>query len=122
MNRKEQQLQLSAIAFIAYRVGRGKTKAKASQEVADAYGVSRDAILTWEKRLRDELGSLEVSRRISFAINAASHAEAELKATYMGSDTDRYGMWDERFGDAGLQKAAQSYRAIKREKKIPQRR
>lgn len=122
VNREEQQLQLSAIAFIAYRVGRGKTKVRASQEVADAYGVSRDAILTWEKRLRDELGSLEVSRNLSFASNAASNAEAELKASYTGADIDRYGKWDERFGDAALQKAAQSYRAIKREKKMPRRR
>ncbi len=119
VSRKEQELQLSAVAFIAYRVGRGKKKAKASEEVADAYGVSREAVLTWEKRLGEELGSLAVSRRISFARNAASHAEAELKAAYTGDETERVGGWDERYGEEALRRAARSYRAMKREKKTP---
>jgi hypothetical protein len=115
VSRDEQQLQLSAVAFINYRVAHGKTKARASQEVADAYGVSREAILTWEKRLREELGSLAVSRRISFARNAASWAEAEQKAAYTGSEIDRSSEWDERYGEKALQRAAQSYRAVQRQ-------
>jgi hypothetical protein len=49
-------LQMKALSFIDYRVGRGMKKEFAQKEVAEAFGVGVDAVRSWEHRLKDEFG------------------------------------------------------------------
>jgi hypothetical protein len=115
VNLREQQLQLRAIGFIYYRTARGAKKYVAIRQVADVYGVGEETIRSWEKRLREELGSLQVQREISFARNAASQEEAAIKGAYQGDEFATPGLWEERYGAEALREAAQAFRLAQRE-------
>jgi transcriptional regulator with XRE-family HTH domain len=66
------QLQLRAIAFVKYREERGTKKYKALEEVAEAFGVTDNAIRAWESRLRNEFGNVEFTKRLA-------HAEKDIE-------------------------------------------
>ena len=91
------------MAFIAYRRAKGITKLRASKDVARAYGQSGDAVLSWEKRLRDTFSQLEVSRTIAFAQNYATR-----------NDT----LAEEMYGDDALKVTGKKYQAILRSTKL----
>jgi hypothetical protein len=108
---RELYLQLRAVSFVEYRVRRfGTKKFKAQSDVAEAYGVSADTLRSWEKRLRDKLGYLEVARAVSFARNMAANAVETAKAKLDGAVT-----WDASYSDEALEKEAARYKSIARE-------
>jgi DNA-binding XRE family transcriptional regulator len=97
----ELHAQLSAICFVEYRRASGMTKLKAIEKVANAFGVSKETVISWEKRLRDKLGKLKISRSIAFAHNAARNEE-----------TTGRGNGDLLYGDQALNKCALQYNAL----------
>ena len=60
---REIRCRLRAICFVEYERGKGVKKFKAQEQAAEAFGVDSETIRSWEKRLREELSHLEVSRR-----------------------------------------------------------
>jgi DNA-binding XRE family transcriptional regulator len=100
---RELRQQLRAIAFVAYRRAKGATKEHATEDVAKVFGVSKDTVISWEKRLPIEFGQLEVSRAIAFAKNHASWKNSD--ADYM-------------YGDDALNTAGKTYQAILRKAKL----
>jgi DNA-binding XRE family transcriptional regulator len=93
---RELRLQLRAIAFIAYRRAQGITKLRATEDVAKAFGVSRETVVSWEKRLHPAFGQLEVSRTIAFAKNHANYGRETM------------------FGENALKTTGEKYQAILR--------
>jgi hypothetical protein len=81
---RELRQQLRAIAFIEYRHRKGIKKGRAREDVAEAFGVSKDTVISWEKRLPGTVGQLEVLRTVAFAQNVASRRNPN--AEYMYSD------------------------------------
>ncbi|WP_404286437.1 hypothetical protein ACD578_15830 [Microvirga sp. RSM25] len=113
---REQQLQLQAIRFVYYRMGRGKKKLKAIEEVTSAYGIERAAYLNWEKRLRAELGNLTVRHAMNYAKAWGISEDENLKLSYQGKEHyPQPTLWDQWCGDATLQKTGKLYQAIIRE-------
>jgi hypothetical protein len=112
---REQQLQLQAIGFVNYRVGRGLKKFQAIKDVANAYGVGEHTLRGWEPRLREELGSLEVERTISFAKNSASLEGESILEMYQGKERELPSPWEERYGPRALQAAAKQFQAVQAE-------
>jgi hypothetical protein len=100
---RERRLHLRAIAFIAYQRATGITKQRASENVATAFGQSRETVISWEKRLGDTFSQLEVSRTIAFAENHA-----------IRHDT----LAEEMYGDDALKVAGKKYQAILRDTKL----
>ncbi|MBD2746947.1 hypothetical protein IC232_09635 [Microvirga sp. BT688] len=120
---KERQLQLRAIGFVYYRTGLGLKKYAAIRQVADAYGVSEETIRSWEKRLRDELGPVEVELAISEARQAASREEmakapkVALKPELPGAKSVTVIKWrEQRYGAQALREASQAFKAAQRER------
>lgn len=69
----ELNLQLRAVAMVAYRRELGMTREKALQAVSEGLGgVSPNTILSWMGRLRSEFGDLRVKEAIAYAENQAS--------------------------------------------------
>src|SRR5262249_1279168 len=110
----ELRLQLRALAFVEYRVGRGKKKYIAQDEVASALGVDRDTILSWGPRLRAEFGSLEVARTLAFAKNSGSNEEREQRQRHISGATDTLSSWEYRYGSQALGKLGKDYRAAQK--------
>lgn len=109
---EEQQLQMQAICFWKFRHATGLFNAASAQNaVAEAYGVSPEAIRTWEKRLRIGLGQLKVSREIGFSKNAASYVAAEKVRSRAISLLENH----EHYGDAKLKETAERYKACRRD-------
>jgi hypothetical protein len=104
---RELRLQLKAVVFVEYRVARGMTKYKAQDAVGEAYGQSGTTVRLWEARLRTELGQLEVSRNIAFALSAAASDQKGSKKVGMNSSR--------RFGDEALQETGAKYQEVLRE-------
>ena len=110
------RLQMLAIAFVEYRRARGSTKENATADVADAFGVSADAVVKWEQRLRSEFGSLEVSRRQAFARNAGENADKakrngrrqELSTLALG---DMEALGEDEYGESARRNAGRRYYA-----------
>jgi hypothetical protein len=100
---RELGLQLRAIAFIAYRRAKSIKKVRAVEDVATAFGVSPDTVISWEKRLNKTFSQLEVSRTIAFAENHAAR-----------NDT----LAEEMYGDDALKVTGKKYQAILRSTKI----
>ena len=106
---RELKLQLRALAFVEYRVALGQKKYEAQEIVAAAFGVDHQTIRTWEKRLREEFGRLQIERTISFAQNTASYVHASRIGQ---SEYARHAESAElRYGDDALKTAGQEYRA-----------
>jgi hypothetical protein len=61
------QHQLRAIAFVKYTKAQGTLKYIAQEKVAEAFGVTDNAIRAWESRLRIEFGDVEFTRRLAYA-------------------------------------------------------
>jgi hypothetical protein len=84
------KLQLRAVAIVAFRSrAYGITKGKAQEEVANTLDVDKETIKTWEYRLRNELGRLQVDRTISFAENHASWICDANKKKRLGQQVGR---------------------------------
>jgi hypothetical protein len=99
----ELHAQLKAICFVEYRRRLTRmTKLNAIKIVSDAFGVSKETVISWEKRLHDELGKLVVSRSIAFAHNAALNKNATGDLLY---------------GDPALNECALKYKALLKRKK-----
>ena len=107
---EELELQLRAVEFRDYRRARGGTKHSATTEVAAAYGIDPETLLSWEKRLPREFGALAVERRVIFARNAGL---SEKKA----DDDDDAGEWEAEYGENALSEAAATYRRLKSQRK-----
>lgn len=107
----EQQLQLQAICFWKFRHSTGVFGAGESRSiVANSFGVSADAVSTWEKRLRDELGTLEVSRNIAFATNSAAKAKAATPKSLALALLENHPI----YGDEPMRRVAQRYQSVRR--------
>jgi hypothetical protein len=74
-------LQLNALCFVGFYVGKGKSKIESEAIIADAFGRSVETIGTWENRLLSELGRLEVKRAVRFSYNGGTHAAAAEQKT-----------------------------------------
>jgi hypothetical protein len=95
------ECQMRALEYIEYQVkSKKRPKAKAQEKAAAAFSVSAETIRTWEKRLRERLGRLTVSRRLAFVANHASHGDRDTK-----------------FGDAFLEAAAADFKLSQMERK-----
>jgi hypothetical protein len=100
----ELHAQLKAICFVEYRRHLSQmSKLNAIKIVSDAFGVSIETVTSWEKRLRDELGKLQVSRSIALAQNAARNKRSTGDLLY---------------GDAALNECALKYKALLKRKKL----
>jgi len=78
----ELRLQLRAIEMVAYRHELGLRKSEAQRIVGAALSASPHTLRSWEQRLKNEFGSLEIERRIAIARNHASWvAHAREKAS-----------------------------------------
>jgi hypothetical protein len=111
---REERMRLEAISFIAYRTARGKTKISALREVAAAFGQDVETIRSWEKRLRDDLGTLAVARAISNAKATAFREEQAIRESYSGEAPLDMGMAEEIYGQAALLRLANDYKAAQR--------
>jgi len=94
--------ELRTIAFIAYRRAKGVTRLRATEDVAQAFGVSHETVISWGKRLRVTFGQLEISRTLAFAQNAASQRGTHGELLY---------------GDDALKVAGKNYQVIMRNAK-----
>lgn len=109
---EEQQLQMRAVCFWKFRHATSVFSAASAQTVvAEAYGVSPEALRTWEKRLRLDLGQLRVSREVGFAKNAGSYLKAEKMRSKAISALENH----EVYGDAKLRAAGERYKACRRD-------
>jgi hypothetical protein len=108
------RLQLRAIELVEYRVSRGTRKYSALKEVAGALCVSIDTIRSWKPRLQKEFGQLEVTRRISFAINSGSNEDDAQQRSFRGDKTAGRGYWEEQYGQKALQELAEQYKNSRR--------
>ncbi|GGH24521.1 hypothetical protein GCM10007036_30980 [Alsobacter metallidurans] len=111
---RESQLQLKALAIVEFMVHSDMKRFKAQEMVATAYGVSTETLRTWEKRVREDLGALEVSRTLSFARNAAASTKEARKALFSGSN-QIHSDYGRSYSDASLKRAALAYRNVRRE-------
>lgn len=104
---RQEQMRLKTIEFIAYRRARGKTKASALQEVADAMCVEVETVKSWERRMRNQLGDLAVDCAI---------ANAKLMANEAGNQRAGLGplIGDEVYGPPALAALAAAYKAVQR--------
>jgi len=107
----EKRLMLRAIALVAYRRARGFTKEAALAEVADALSLSPDTIGSWERRLRNEFGDLEVARTIAFARNHALWMNEAARKKRKGEEILDVGVHGAAYDDAALEALAEQYRA-----------
>ena len=92
----EMMCQLEAVAFVEYLSKSGLRKYSAQDKIADTYGISAETLRSWEKRLRESLGTLKVARAIMFAqiagrnisymrshsLEDAEHMLERIKLTY----------------------------------------
>ena len=111
---REKRSQLRAVCCVEYLRARGMKKYVAQEKVADAYNVSPETVRSWENRLRNDLGALEISRQISFAKNHAVNAnEAQKRA--MRGEADKASTGETIYGEAALRNYGGRYRALARE-------
>jgi hypothetical protein len=109
----ELRSQLRAVCCVQYRCSQGMKKNSALDTVAEAYGVASETVISWEKRLSDGLGELEVSREISFARNhAANDTEARRHAR-----RGRTSNGELLYGNAALTAYGRDHQAIMRASK-----
>jgi hypothetical protein len=123
---QELQHQLRATELIEYRCRRGNKKYAAQEEVAGAYGVSKETIRGWESAVRRDLGELAVMAALEGARNAAIFEREALEgardsaATFARETRNEYpavtgaGYWDRSYGSDALERASQEYKAFKR--------
>lgn len=107
---EELELHFRALEFVAYRSGLGKAIGKATIKVAEAFNVSPETLMSWEKRLRGRFGGLVVSQRKTFARNAGTSVEA-------GIAPEHAAVHDAQYGDDAMQAAATAYHNLKRAQK-----
>jgi hypothetical protein len=107
---REQQLQLLALAFVEYRAAKGMKKGEARVLVAEAYGINADTLPSWGKRLKDELGILEIERTGTRARNSARSSRAALIKGLRTGSSDKDLDLDRRYGDEALMAAGARYR------------
>jgi hypothetical protein len=105
------RLQLRAVALVAYRRKLGLTKVKALEQVSDALAISRHTLSSWESRLRDEFGRLEVDRTISFAENHASWVAAARKRIRRGEGPEDVESHEALYDDEALMDLAKNFKA-----------
>jgi hypothetical protein len=74
---REIEYRLGAICFVEHERGKGKKKRAAQETAASEFGVDIETIRTWENRLPEELGGLEVTRQQQFAYNMGTHVRAD---------------------------------------------
>lgn len=82
----ETRFQLAAITLVEYWTARQMQKQEAQALVSDAFGVSVPTLRSWEGRVRQALGEIEVSETISRARNLAANFKAEVQAKLSGED------------------------------------
>ena len=111
---EELQHQLRAVLLIEYRCKRGFKKYKAQDDVAEMYGVSKDAIRRWEGAVRKELGNLAVASALDGARNAALLEEDAVRGRVGGTPK---GYFDREYGADALKLAGAAYQTFKRRKK-----
>lgn len=106
------QLELQALMHVEYFEAKGDKKISAQTTVGQAYGRSYNTIISWEWRLRETLGDLEVSRMLSFARNAGINAKAakadKSNSLFDDSDFERFEAWH---GENALEEHGKQYRA-----------
>jgi len=111
---REQRMRLKAISLIAYRTGRGRTKISAIQEIANAFGKDVETIRSWEKRLRDDLGTLDVVHAIATAKAFGMRHEQLNRESYSGETPIDIVAEEEVYGRAALLRLASDYKAVQR--------
>jgi hypothetical protein len=110
------QLELWAYALVEYRVSAagGHRRLAAQLEVAEAYGVTADALRKWGEKLRRQFGRLEVFRVIGRAHNIGTWADAAQRKRAVVP------AWGEQlYGEAALNAAGKEYKSLSRRKKAP---
>jgi hypothetical protein len=107
----ELRLQLQALAMVAYRRKLGLTKEKALEQVAYALSKSPNTILSWETRLRNEFGRLEVDRTLTFAENHASYVAAARKNALRGEPVEDTETHETMYDDAALRELNDRFKA-----------
>lgn len=85
---RELNFQLTALTFVQFKHSSGTKKYVAQNQVADAFGVGQEALRSWESRIRDGLGGMIVSDRLSKAKSDAVIA-SEMRSKYLKANTDR---------------------------------
>lgn len=107
---EEQQLQLDAVCFAHFRkASKLMNMFDALCDVAEAYGTSEETVRKWEKKLRDEMGHVVVSRQVDYAKNGGAFVAAERKVrskAFQLLESDRF------YGAAALGRAAAKYRTL----------
>ena len=105
------RFMLQALALVAYRRKLGLTKEKALEQVGDALAVSPHTLLSWESRLRNEFGRLEVDRTINLAQNHASWVAAARKKARRGEEIEDTEVHEAGYDDAALMDLGKRYKA-----------
>ncbi|MGY4355385.1 hypothetical protein ACVWZR_004438 [Bradyrhizobium sp. i1.3.1] len=104
------RLQLKSLAMVAFRRKLGMLKGKAVEEVADALGQSPNTVLSWNTRLKEEFGPLEIDRTIAIAENHASWVVDARKRRLRGEDTRDVEVHEASYNEAALSELATQYK------------
>jgi hypothetical protein len=115
---RELQLQLQALGFVQFRRTAYRAKKyEAQRVVADAYGVSPDALQKWEQRLRKEkeFGGLRVAQILSRAKNSGEWVAELNRRRESGEPGHDRDVWSGKYDDKTLGRAAKRFQALQRE-------
>lgn len=112
-NLTELRLQLRAIGLIQFRRGMGLTKERAVDEVASAMGVGHETVKSWENRLKNEFGALEVERTKELASISASWEVQSIRKARNGTPEAKPGEYAEGYDEEALVKLANEYRSAR---------
>ena len=103
--------RLCAIAFIEYESGKGIKKRVSTDEVMEAFAVTRDSVKDWRAQLRSALGTLRVDITLK---NAREAGEFYLSQSRKTEDELAAGLChccEELYGKPDLLRAAKRYKA-----------
>lgn len=114
VNLTELKVQLRAIAFVEYRVACGHKKYEAQKRVANALNVDPSTIRSWEYRLREDFGHLEVSRTCAFAYNSGKNYLDDKERESLGDKLATPEFYEKLYGELALRRLAKDYRDAQR--------
>jgi hypothetical protein len=86
-------------------------KKDAVADVAGVLGVGENTLLSWESRLRNEFGHLEVDRTIAFAANHASWVVDARKRRLQGEGLHDTELHEANYDDEALIELGKKYKA-----------
>jgi hypothetical protein len=106
----EYRAKLVAICYIEYQYKKGIKKYVSMEDVANAFGATRDVIKDWPVEVRAALGNLEVERMVSMSRNLGGNVRKfGLQSKVFSSE-----IAEDRVGKPALLRAGERYKARSR--------